>query len=58
MVNTRFLTEKYSKTDTGQLLRVAGFVAVFIEASYLAWDWSNVVFSKVTGYVMLQHFAV
>ena len=34
MVKQRFLVENRSKTETGLLLRAAGIVAIFIEASY------------------------
>ena len=42
----------------GQLLQVAGFIAIFIEANYLIREWSNAVFYRGTCHVMLQHFAV
>ena len=42
----------------GQLLRTAGFIAIFIEANYLIREWLNAVFYRETCHVMLQHFAV
>jgi hypothetical protein len=35
------LVENHSKLETDQRFHVAGFVAIFIEASYLIGDWSN-----------------
>lgn len=52
------LVENRSKIETGQLLLVAWFVAVFIEASYLIGDWSNAIFHSETCHVMLQNLAV
>jgi hypothetical protein len=52
------LVENQSKIEIGQLLRVAGFVAIFIEAGYPTGDWSNAVFYRRVCQVMLQHLAV
>lgn len=40
------------------MLPAAGFVAIFIEASYLTADWSNVGFNRRTCRIVLQHFAI
>ena len=42
----------------GQTSKVAVFVAIFIEAKYLAGDWSNAVFYRGTCHIMLQRLAV
>ena len=58
MVNLWFLVENRSKIETGQLLHVAGFVAIFIEANYLTGERSNAIFYRGICHVMLQHLAV
>lgn len=42
--NRDFWLRIAAKIETGQLLRVAEFAAILIEASYLIEDWSNAVF--------------
>ena len=57
-VRLRFLVQNRSKIEICQLLQFAGFVAIFIEASYLIGAISNGGFYRGTCHVMLQHLAV
>ena len=45
MARPLFLVENHSRIEISQLLDVAGFVAVFIEAGYVTGEVSNAVFS-------------
>lgn len=58
IVKQRFLVENRSKLASGQLLGVAGFVAVFIEASYPTGEGSNAVFYRGTCHAVLHQLAV
>ena len=58
MVRPLFLVENHSRIERSQLSHVAGFVAIFIEASYLTGAWSDAVFFRRICHVMLQHLAV
>lgn len=58
MVKPWVLVENRSKIEIGQLLHAAGFVAIFIEASYLTGERSNAIFYRGICHVMLQHLAV
>ena len=57
-VRLRFLVQNRSKIEICQLLQFAGFVAIFIEASYLIAEGSNASFYRGICHVMLQHLAV
>ena len=58
MVRPLFLVENHSRIESSQVLHVAGFSAIFIEASYLTGARSNTVFYRRICHVMLQHLAV
>ena len=58
MVRPLFLVENHSRIERSQLSHVAGFVAIFIEASYLSAEGSNASFYRGICHIMLQHLAV
>ena len=58
MARPRFLIENHSKIEISWQLHVAGFVAIFIKASYSTEEGSNASFSMEICHVVLEHVAV